>query len=896
MYVITTQKSILRYSKKKSVGKKILKYVTATLFLLGFMHTALSQGIKGEIRDQNGEPVPYAAIFIKELTRGTTCNALGMFSLPLPEGSYTIFFRSLGYTEVSRTLDVGPEYTELIIELPPQTYMIPEVRVSASGEDPAYWIMRKTIGLANYHLHEVLNYDAEIYIKGSALLEKMPRAIAKRIQVNNIKVEEGEAYMLESLNEVKFSAPDKYDMRVIASQNTLPGYTENVNPMDYINASLYQQEIEGIISPLARNAFMYYRFSFDGTFLEGTNIINKIKVTPKRKSQQMVEGYLYVVEDIWCLHSADLSVNTIAGTVTLKQLFANVIMDAWLPVNHQIGVDVDIAGVLANVTYVSSLKYTDVTLNPNLPETYFTSMNTPEETDEGPEEKTVSREQEKINELLEKDELTNRDVQRLSKLMEKEAGKSTSDQKGGDMNQVGTSFSIADSAVKNDSLYWNSVRPIPLTPEEHLTLKERDSIIGIQRASTSSSSGDSIRTTRHRQRRLRGFLMGRSYTMSRGKFRFTHDGLIDLERLGYNTVDGFSYGQSFRLNWKTDSLHTLRSRLILDYAFHRKAPMITWNTDLLYAPMARGKVALYLNYTSADFNGATGIPGFTNMAYTLLMRENYLKKYERIDATVYNRIDVANGWVLTASASYGRQNQLNNNSDFSFFFNDSRDFTPNTPGDYIEDDPVLADHQKLLGLIRLDYTPRQPYVVRTYRKDLRDSKWPTFSLEYRHAFPMQSGNWSDFSLLTAGITHSVETGLLSVMDWSLKSGYFLNNSALHFSDFRHFKSSPLYIDMAGFDNTLMLMDYYEASTSDYWVNAEVKLTSSYLLIKFLPWFSEPLWKESIGVTYLYTPQTPHYVQMGYSLNELFFLIDLGVYVGFQEGNYKGFGARLNFRF
>ena len=113
MCVITTQKSILRCSKEKSVGKKILKNVIISLFLLAIMLPARSQGIKGEIRDLNGEPVPYAAIFIKELTRGTTCNALGMFSLPLPEGSYTIYFRSLGYTEVERTLDVGTEYTEL---------------------------------------------------------------------------------------------------------------------------------------------------------------------------------------------------------------------------------------------------------------------------------------------------------------------------------------------------------------------------------------------------------------------------------------------------------------------------------------------------------------------------------------------------------------------------------------------------------------------------------------------------------------------------------------------------------------------------------------------------------------------------------------------------------------
>jgi len=881
--------------KKKSVSKKILKNVAVTLLLLVIMLPAHSQGIRGEILDTKGEPVPYAAIFIKELTRGTTCNALGMFSLPLPEGSYTIYFRSLGYTEVSRTLDVGPEYTQLEIELPPQMYIIPEVRVSASGEDPAYWIMRKTIGLANYHLHEVLKYEAEIYIKGSALLEKLPRVIARRIQVNNIKVEEGEAYMLESLNEVTFTAPDKYEMRVIASQNTLPGYTENVNPMDYVNASLYQQQIEGIILPLARNAFSHYRFSFDGTFLEGPYIINKIKVTPKRKSQQLVEGYIYVVEDLWCLHSADLSVNTIAGTVSLQQIFANVIMDAWLPVNHKIGVDVDIAGVLANVTYVSSLKYSDVILNPNLPEIYFTSMNKPEETNELPEEQEVSKKQEKINELLEKDELTNRDVARLSKLMEKEAGKGTTDPEGGDMNQTGTTFSVADSAVKNDSLYWNEVRPIPLTPEEHLTLTVRDSIIGLRKVS-SAPAGDSIRRTPRRQKKFRGILMGRTYTMSKGKFRFTHDGLLDLERLGYNTVDGLSYGQRFTMNLKVDSAHTLRSWLIADYAFHRNAPMISWNSDLLYAPLARGKLAIYLNYTSSDFNGSTGIPGFTNMAYTLFLRENYLKKYEQIDATLYNRIDVSNGLILTASASYGRQNQLSNNADFSFFFRNDREFSTNIPGSLAEDDPSLADHQKLMGIVRLDFTPKQPYVVRTYRKDLRQSKWPTISLEYRHAFPLENGNWSDFSLLSADIKHSVETGLLSTLDWSLGSGYFLNTNALHFSDFHHFKSSPLYIDMAGFDDALMLMDYYEASTSDYWVHADAKLTSSYLLIKFLPWFSERLWKESLGITYLYTPQAPHYVQMGYSLNEIFFLMDLGFYVGFQEGAYKGFGARLNFRF
>lgn len=179
---------------------------------------------------------------------------------------------------------------------------------------------------------------------------------------------------------------------------------------------------------------------------------------------------------------------------------------------------------------------------------------------------------------------------------------------------------------------------------------------------------------------------------------------------------------------------------------------------------------------------------------------------------------------------------------------------------------------------------------------MRDSRWPTFSIEYRQAFRLEETNMSDYIQLWGGISQNARVGLLSELDWSVQSGAFLRKESLHFSDFRHFKSSPLIIDMAGFDKALMLMDYYEASTSEYWASADVKLTSSYLLIKFLPWFSERLWKESIGASYLYTPQIPHYLQLGYSLNEIFFMADIGVYVAFQDWGYKGFGARLNFRF
>ncbi|RPI44630.1 MAG: carboxypeptidase-like regulatory domain-containing protein, partial [Bacteroidetes bacterium] len=740
------------------------------LLLTVYSLSSHSQGIRGRILDLNGEPVPYAAIFIKELTRGTTCNALGQFSLPLQPGNYTIFFRSLGYTEVTRDVDVGESFTELEIELPPQTYMIPEVRISASGEDPAYWIMRKAIGLANYHMNEVASYQAEIYIKGTALLDEIPRAIARRIEVGDMKVRKGEVYMLESLNNVRFNAPDTYEMTVIASQNTLPGYTDNVNPMDYVNASLYQQQIEGFISPLARNAFAFYRYRFEGTFLEGTYVVNKIRVVPKRESQQLCEGYLYIVEDLWCLHSSDLSINTIAGTIYLQQLYANVIMDAWLPVNHKIRADIKIAGVVGSITYVSSLKYSDVSLNPNLPEVYFSAtdpgMNNQEDGGNSGDTPPVTREQERINELLQKEELSNRDVDRLSKLIEKEAEKAVPEKKPGDLNQTGTRFTIAENAVRNDSLYWSKVRPIPLTPQESITLKARDSIMG---PGVPKAVRDSVRVARRRGNPARNLLLGKTYRPGHGRFRFEHDGLIDIDMLGYNTVDGISYGQQLRLDWRPDSVHTLRSHLRAGYAFQRKAPLLQWSTDLLYAPMARGKAALYLNYRSSDFNGLSGIPATTNMAYTLLLRQNHMKMYEQIEATLYNRIDVANGLVLTTSVTYGLQNRLENHSEFSLFFR-NREFTPNIPAAIPGDAGELDDHRKFLGEVRLEYTPRQYFEIQNFRKNLKGSGWPTFQVGFRHAVPLSGEGWADFGELEAEISQVVETGLLSELDWSLSGG------------------------------------------------------------------------------------------------------------------------------
>ncbi len=880
------------------IHRMLKKGLLSITLVLSISISQLSgQGIEGKIVDINGVPVPYASIFIKELTRGTTSNSLGLFSLPLPEGKYTIFFRSLGYMEVTKTINVTGTMLNLEIVMPPQTYMIPEVRISATGEDPAYRVMRKAIGLANYHLNQVSIYDAEIYIKGTAYFHKLPRAIAKRIEVGDIKVEENRAYMLESLNEVTYRAPDKYDMRIIASQNTIPGYVNNVNPMDYINASLYQPQIESFVSPLAQNAFFYYKYSFEGSFLQGNHMIAKIEVTPKRKSQQLCSGYIYIVEDLWCLHSTDLTISTIAGTLDLEQQYANVIMDAWLPVSHKLDVGIEIAGVRADVTYVSSLEYKKTVLNPNLPKSFFEPLNQPSPETEAKDEE-LSAGQQKIQEILEKEELNDREMARLTKLMEKETEKA--DTSSNKLEVEGTKFSVAPDAVKNDSAFWSKIRPVPLTLEEKSTIITRDSIFGFGNADIAARR-DSMMRARRQKKRARDFIVGKTFLSADRKTRWVYGGIIDLSMLSFNTVDGFKYGQSLSYDYRPNFTEVYRWNLNAGYTFARRAPDIEWTSSILYAPKIRGKIALRMDYQSMDFNGETGIPVLTNSAYSLFYRENYSKRYENIGAQLEHRMDLATGFVFYATADYRNRRELTNHSDFSFFYRDAKEYTTNYP-EHLDSDqsgsdlPMFKDSRLLTGQVRLEYTKDHYYRLKRGRKQYFKSDYPTLYTAYKHAFPMDNSGWGDYSLLIGGLHHEREVGLLSKLNYSIEGGTYLHAGSMHFSDYSHFKASPLLFDKIGFSETFLLLDHYRASTNEHFFQAHAQLSSSFLLLKLLPWFSERLWNEAVSVNYLYTPSINHHIQAGYSLAEIGFLFDIGVFTAFENWRYHGTGLRFYLRF
>src|SRR5690606_19002478 len=92
-----------------AVLKKIIVIIFLTS-LLGFASNATAGGIRGFVKDEKGEPLAFATIFVKQTGSGTTTNINGEYELQLPSGNYEIVYQFVGYESVVKQFVITPEF------------------------------------------------------------------------------------------------------------------------------------------------------------------------------------------------------------------------------------------------------------------------------------------------------------------------------------------------------------------------------------------------------------------------------------------------------------------------------------------------------------------------------------------------------------------------------------------------------------------------------------------------------------------------------------------------------------------------------------------------------------------------------------------------------------------
>jgi hypothetical protein len=841
---------------------------------------AISGGLRGTIKADDGTALGFTSIFVKQLGTGTAANADGFYELSLPAGTYDVVFQYLGYESQERKVTIGDDFTELNITLKTQVVVLQNVTVRAGKEDPAYTIMRKAIAKAKYHTQQLDSYTAQVYMKGTGKLVDYPWLAKKALEKEGI--EKNRAFVTESVSKIEYKRPNVFNEHVISIRSD--GKDNNTSPNAFVFGSFYQPIIAETVSPLSPASFSYYRFEYEGTFKDRNYEVSRIKVIPRSRGDNVVEGMLYIVEDWWTIHSLDVITYKLGVKIGVKQVYAPIEDKAWLPVSQQFKVGGKFFGFEFVYDYLATLSDYKIQLNPALVVQEMEVIDEKLEKKHAQElEKKFGKKNQALQERLSSGkEITRKELKTIVKDYEK---KETDKLEEPDVISI-TSYKIDSLAYKKDSTYWSSIRPVPLTKDEVIGYKKTDSLAVLEQKKL---EGDTVQRSKKSKKGFQPWdlLVGDVYKVSK------HSNLqIRFPQVWFNTVEG--YYLIYRLNFGSILQDTNRTRLNISptfrYAFSREKP----SGNLAFSLRNRNyRFQIDGGRYIKQFNPDEPILPVVNTFTTLLLEENLMKIYERdyIDLLYRRRLNPK--FIVQTNWSWSHRRELFNTTDHKWVDRDDiEDYTPNAPLNLETNSTSFKTHQAFTGSVQITSRPWLKYRVRNGRKSEIDSSTPTFTLLYRKGFNDILESDINFEHVEGGIKHTFKNGVRGRFDFEVRAGAFLNSDSLAFMDYKHFLGNRTPFTTTDPAGSFRLMDYYLFSTADKYFSANAHYHFRRFLVSSIYEVRMLGIRENIFVNYLATPAAKNYTEVGYSIEGILRVFRLEFAAGFRDGQYLNYGFRV----
>ncbi len=812
----------------------------ALLFILSLLSFgAIAQvTISGKISDDNGKPVPFASVYVKGTTKGTSANIDGDYLLKLQPGQYEILYRAVGYKQISKAVDLEKN-TALPITLTAEVYELGGVTINASGQDPAYAIIRKAIRRRKAHLSEVKAYTAEVYIKGLQKLLAAPKKfmgadinqIGREIGLDSNR--RGIIYLSESESKISYQYPGQLHEEMISSKFSGSNRMFSFNRASDARVNFYEnlQDWGGLsnrplISPISDNALFYYKYKLLGTTNENGVTINKIQVTPRRGHDPCFDGLIYIIDGNWRIYALDLFVTSRANinfvdTLRINQQFLKIDSNKWMQSSNKFEFSGGLFGFRLKGYFISV--YKDYDLNPTFKKHEF-------------------------NEILR----------------------------------------IPQKVNKNDSLYWNKERPIPLTLEEQKDYKKKEKIAARLESKTYLDSLDKATN----KVTSSGLLLTGINIIDRYKHAFYHlDPLVSS--ILFNTVEGPALNYGFTYRRRADSL----SNKVFGYGANVRYGF----SDHLFDVNANTTLPIgdfYLNLAGGsnveDLNGLTPMPAFINTSYTLFDRQNFEKLYQKKFATASLSGRVYGGWQANATIEWADRRWLPNTNNYSFFQPKGNQFTSNNPLDPANDKPLFPENQSFKLTLRTTYDFSNKYETYPFGRRYVPSEYPTIGLTFTKGFKNILGSDVDYDLLKADISkENINLGLYGHTSFFIGAGKFLNANKLYYPDYKQFAGNEVLLYKSGL-NSFLLLDYYRFSTPDQYIEGHLEHNFSGFITNKIPLIRKLKLQEIVDINYLSTPQLKNYTELGVGVQYLAFRLLYGT--SFNSGSNIRNGIRIGLSF
>lgn len=612
----------------------LLRFCAGLVLLLLMGSPCFSATLSGLISDEKGEPLPFATIYLQNTTLGATSNESGHYFLQLDPGKYTVVVKYIGYRQVVQELEVKGE-THQDFQLAPEEIEIEEVVITSDGKDPAYAIIRKAIDRKERNKLSFEGYSYQSYNKtvlrssigaDSASDAPLLKTLSGVETPDSTDFTRGEEilYLEENLSRVWKKQPNKHKEEIISSQvSGASGEYNFVGNMisKTLDFSPYRNLIpleglsaRGIVSPISNSAMLFYDYKLLGTIKENGTKAYKIQVIPKRTTDPVFTGTIYILDEIYAVRELDLFLTRdnqimLMDTMYIKQDFVPLGDSLWAPfgLNFNFKMDLALLGVKFGINGNSEAITSNYENLPELTDKFF-----------------------------------NREI-----------------------------LSISDSAVNRDSAYWEQNRPVPLQEEEARDYIKKDSL---NKVVNSPEYLDSLTKNRNKFKTFRFLTSGYTYRNYRKKITWELDS--PLRTLSFNTVEGLRMGTelSRRKTWENGKWLTLRGGIRYGFSNEKLSWKVGMETRL--SRKHKEQISISVGDYPNQFSEQEQISPFVNMGYSLLARKNYLKLYQAKFAEVKYSRRLLNGVEGVLDASWQERSALQNTTDFSWAKADSG-YTPN---------------------------------------------------------------------------------------------------------------------------------------------------------------------------------------------------------------------------
>lgn len=779
--------------------------------------------LKGVITDTKGEPLPYATVYIKGTTIGTAANAKAEYILQLSPGQYTVYCQYMGFEKATYTVTIkGAETITHDFSLAEQTLQMKDVVVKANAEDPAYAIIRKAIKRRKFHKEQIEQLQTSIYMKGVIRNREMPSNIfGFDISGDDMESSGGGGADSSSLGilylseqEADYYTDGKKERTVIRSVresgnpngfglSRMPPivsfYDNNVNP-------LWEISERGFISPISENALLYYKYRFQGQFMQDDYTIYKIDVIPRRLYEPLFSGTIYIVDKDWAIHSLNLWLTkksnlTGIDSLQIEQTYLPLKKDTWV--------------IKSQVQY-PTLKFLGMDFTGNFVAVYDAH---------------------KINEPLPDSLFKDKVISSYDK-----------------------------NAKKKDTSYWTDARVLPLEEDERVDYNKRDSI---HAKLSSPEYRDSMRRLRNKFKAGDLILSGYSYTTKENKHRFATNSLMN-GMMEYNTVEGVVVSPKFWWDHQIDTGKTLNTVLGTRYGFSNTHfntyGRITYTTNDRSWRSRKWWLGVEGGKYIFQYNPRNTITSLYNTVTTLLYGRNYMKLYERWTAAAFVGRNFGNGFAFKLKGGFQRRLPVANTSFYTFSGDGEKLFTPNVPDQL--SGMLWEVHNAVLAKASVSYQPGVTYVQYPDFLSPQYSKWPVFTLEYDKGIPGLLNSKVDFDNWRFAVSDYMNMKLLGSIEYNIGVGGFLNKNYVSLPDMMHIADNRLII-ASPYLRSFQLAPYYQYSnTADLYAEAHIEYNMNGLLTNKLPLLRRARWNVVAGTNTLFINTNNYYTEAFIGIDNL----------------------------